>query len=644
MQIKSILPGCLLILAYFCPHTAHASIIIDSIEPGSPTANDEHITIKNTGPASIDISKWSLQVKNDSATSMQKKNFSPGMRIGPNESFVIANKDGRFALQAQMLYSAISLSGDGGTAALVATTTYILNFDDPLIVTSAHYSAHTTSTPAQMSTPTTALQSVPDTLSTMSSQKIWNILLNELFPNPSHDEEFIEIYNANNTPTDVSGLWLRDASGTSYALGSRKENTLLGPYEFRAWKRSRTLLALNNTDGELVQLVDSNKHIIDEISYSENAMYDTSYAKFNAIWLWTTTPTLSSQNLNTPIPSPPQARAVIPRGPFIVGEFVYLSAEDSTDPDGDITNIIWDFGDGENSHAVTTTHAFKNAGSFLIRLIVEDSRFTTSTVSRTITILPIISELPRTETDHTTPQQPAPEKVHSALLGQGATIIKKQPAKTHAGIVTVPFGYLGSNEIGVDNRTVYIDPHITAATKLLRGSVITFTATEQMRHDRPVLVIGKSDTLQIRSKTDAPEPNRISGVITNVGTDGFDLLSTNATYHVISKIKIINKKRIALGDTIQINGVELHDSETSLLLIPLTTHDIVFAGAEKYSGAEQTKTNNTKLLITITVCFILLHLFLTHYSEQKNKWSIKNLRDFLKARFMNKKNYKSVPE
>lgn len=79
--------------------------------------------------------------------------------------------------------------------------------------------------------------------------------------------------------------------------------------------------------------------------------------------------------------------------PTANGLTVTFNASASSDPDGTILGYQWNFGDGTtvlNTTSATVTHVYANSGTFMVNLIVLDSRGTVSSVvSRNITIAPI---------------------------------------------------------------------------------------------------------------------------------------------------------------------------------------------------------------------------------------------------------------
>ena len=69
--------------------------------------------------------------------------------------------------------------------------------------------------------------------------------------------------------------------------------------------------------------------------------------------------------------------------------FVFFDASQSSDPDGAIANYTWDFGDGtEPVGGKTPAHTFATAGTYTVRLTVQDSQGTSASTTQSITVTP----------------------------------------------------------------------------------------------------------------------------------------------------------------------------------------------------------------------------------------------------------------
>lgn len=141
------------------------------------------------------------------------------------------------------------------------------------------------------STPTT-------TESLIALEEMPFIFLSEFLPNPKgadEEGEFIEIYNEENKPVNISGFQLDDAEGGSkpYTI---PENTIIKPGQYLAFFRPQTKIALNNSD-ESVRLIAPNGTIAD-LAYYEESKEGQSYVldeQFN--WQKSQTPTPNEINV-----------------------------------------------------------------------------------------------------------------------------------------------------------------------------------------------------------------------------------------------------------------------------------------------------------------------------------------------------------
>ncbi len=125
-------------------------------------------------------------------------------------------------------------------------------------------------------------------------------MITEILPNPTGSgtddtEEFIEIYNPNDSVFDLKGFSLR--SGTS-ALHTVKfaDDTSLAPKSFAAFYAKDMNLSLSNSGGQVVML-DAPGAVIGQSDVYEMAKDGQSWALGGGTWQWSTTPTPGLANV-----------------------------------------------------------------------------------------------------------------------------------------------------------------------------------------------------------------------------------------------------------------------------------------------------------------------------------------------------------
>jgi len=83
---------------------------------------------------------------------------------------------------------------------------------------------------------------------------------------------------------------------------------------------------------------------------------------------------------------PPVANAQISTNQALVGQSITFDASGSSDPDGQITQYLWNFGDGTTSTQKIVTKAYSRAGTYTATLTVTDNQGATGQASGQITI------------------------------------------------------------------------------------------------------------------------------------------------------------------------------------------------------------------------------------------------------------------
>jgi len=124
-------------------------------------------------------------------------------------------------------------------------------------------------------------------------------LISELLPNPNPSianasEEYIELYNPNDKPFDLSGFVLQSGLSTvhKYYFSS---GTVLPSKSFTAFYTDNTGLTLSNTSGVAKLLDPLGNSIFSTANYS-TAKTGQAWALNNGVWTWTSEPTPGSTN------------------------------------------------------------------------------------------------------------------------------------------------------------------------------------------------------------------------------------------------------------------------------------------------------------------------------------------------------------
>ena len=107
-------------------------------------------------------------------------------------------------------------------------------------------------------------------------------------------QEWIELYNSNNSEIDLSDWQLQDTIGTitTYTI---PQNTKISAGGFLVLKRPDTKIMLNN-DQDGLNLLTPDKKTEDSMAFV-SALLDQSYNKTGSGWQWSTTLTPGAANI-----------------------------------------------------------------------------------------------------------------------------------------------------------------------------------------------------------------------------------------------------------------------------------------------------------------------------------------------------------
>lgn len=130
-----------------------------------------------------------------------------------------------------------------------------------------------------------------------NGSKCDGLMISEILPNPSGSDvghEFIEVYNPTVKVVSLENCQLQTSGGNQkYKFGSEE----IAPSGRKAFYDSATNLALPNSSGGTVWLINESDVEVDEVKYPEDLEDDVSWNKIDNNWEISYTPTPSTTNV-----------------------------------------------------------------------------------------------------------------------------------------------------------------------------------------------------------------------------------------------------------------------------------------------------------------------------------------------------------
>lgn len=154
---------------------------------------------------------------------------------------------------------------------------------------------------------TTPSDPVETTPTPSSNDGLASPVVTELLPNPASPQtdeanEYIELYNPNDTVFNLNGYTMETGTTTLHDF-TFTEDVLLQPGEYRAFYSSETNLSLSNTSGQ-VRLLDTNASVVAQSDSYTAAADGMAWAldPTDGLWKWSTTTSPNGPNtVTTPI-------------------------------------------------------------------------------------------------------------------------------------------------------------------------------------------------------------------------------------------------------------------------------------------------------------------------------------------------------
>jgi hypothetical protein len=152
--------------------------------------------------------------------------------------------------------------------------------------------------PYMVTTSAATLSAIPADDNGLTVPQISEVLPNPAPPQTDANDEFVELYNANARPFDLSGFILQVGTTTLHKY-TFPSGTTLESNQFSAFYASDTGLSLSNSDGQ-VKLLDPAGNLLNQTDEYTDAKDGYSWVKADGLWQWTTKPTPAAANQISP--------------------------------------------------------------------------------------------------------------------------------------------------------------------------------------------------------------------------------------------------------------------------------------------------------------------------------------------------------
>ncbi|MBU1146425.1 lamin tail domain-containing protein [Patescibacteria group bacterium] len=365
------------------------SLLINEFIADPADGDVEWIEFYNPGDAQIDLAKWAVEDGGETATTLSGSIGPLGFFVLEKPKGILNNTGDAIILKdpAGIIIDKITYGNwdDGDTGDNAPTAS------DPNSVARKTDGENSTNdfNDFVVATPTKGASNAGGLQQNPNGAYSHDVIVNEIFPNPKGDDsqgEFIELKNIGTTDIDLTGWKVGDASSKRYTIKAADfTSIILKPNDFFVLYRSVTGIALNNSGTESTKIFSPDGALVSALEYSGSAAEDQSYAKDDAEYFWTSTPTPGKENLITRENQIPTAVISAPSEAEI-SEEINFDGSDSTDPDGDELIFSWNFGDGSEAAGANVNHVYSAAGKYKIILTVKDALGATATAEQFIVI------------------------------------------------------------------------------------------------------------------------------------------------------------------------------------------------------------------------------------------------------------------
>jgi hypothetical protein len=291
-------------------------LLIDPVSPATDS-HDEFVELQNPNMEAVNIDGYLLKTPSSSF-------HLPPLILAPGQYTIVTSGS-----------STLSLTNDGGNIQVFDPLGTLIDESAPWpkAVPGATWASftdgwgwtvHPTPSAANIlvDIPTPATSSPSDnTISTPTGSpasylplQITELYIDPISPQTDDQNEYIELYNSNDEPVDISGYSLK--SGLNLGNVATLEHHILMPHQYMAIYSSETKLPLSNT-GSKVQLFDpAGSAIGSVVTYAAAKSGQVWILAPDGTWQWSTTQTPDAVNILT-LPIVVIKAPAVSKAPFV---------------------------------------------------------------------------------------------------------------------------------------------------------------------------------------------------------------------------------------------------------------------------------------------------------------------------------------
>jgi uncharacterized protein YdeI (BOF family) len=414
-----LLISAILIGSFLMSKQLEGKVLISKIQISGVSTTDEYVELYNFSSSSENLSGWKL-TKQTSGGSVSNlvSSFPQEATISPFGYFLVAHRD--YPGRSDLLYSNASVSiapnnsvelfdpnavlADKTTWTDIEPNTNLVRLPNDILgnyldtdtfddfVTSTDLPRNTDSSPR----PTPETITPPITEPEVVAADWSKVIINEVVPNPTTGNEWVELYNNNSSSIDISGGTLCDGRSEVCTIA-----TLSGTISENGFLVIEISGSKLNNDGDLVILKDPSGNVVDTLDYFVLVPDKGQALARSSDKTWTITESLTPNALNILKPPAPKEVAVTVGGggsgffssiletkpapqiiktgkeptvlwslkvPSVViqNSSTLFDAHLSADPRGGELLYSWQFGEGANIEGARVYHSFASSGIYFV--------------------------------------------------------------------------------------------------------------------------------------------------------------------------------------------------------------------------------------------------------------------------------------